>query len=32
MTARLAEMVSDYLRVRRSLGFTLAGTEYLLTG
>jgi integrase len=32
VTARLAEMVSDYLRVRRSLGFTLAGTEYLLTG
>jgi len=30
MTAQLRAMVGDYLRVRRSLGYKLVGTEHLL--
>jgi len=30
MTAQLRTMVGDYLRVRRSLGYKLVGTEHLL--
>jgi integrase/recombinase XerD len=30
MSAQLRAMVGDYLRVRRSLGYKLVGTEYLL--
>ena len=30
MSADLEDMVSDYLRVRRALGYTLKGTEVLL--
>ena len=28
----LEQMVADYLRVRRSLGYKLEGTEHLLIG
>lgn len=31
MSAPLAELLDDYLRVRRALGYKLAGTEVLLT-
>lgn len=30
MTAELRAMVGDYLRVRRSLGYNLVGTEHVL--
>jgi len=32
MTSASAQMVRDYLRVRRVLGYKLVGTEHLLFG